>query len=165
ENPEQTKTAHDLNEAMPWAVLLALWPGLLLCGLGAGWAMRPGRWRRVIVASCAAGALSVALLHWALGFPLEHAYRSLVTEEALLEAQKNGVPPSPAAIDAEVKAATRYTAWFWLAQYAVALTFTMLAAEWWWLCRRPPPELQASEMAERQKTDMGHSRTVRPTSF
>lgn len=150
ETPEQTKTARDVNEAMPRAAALILWPALLLAGIGAGSGMRPGRWRRIIVASCAGGALSIALVQRAMGFPLEHAYRSLAIEDALLKARETGVPPSPQAIDAEVKAVTRYTAWFWLAQYAIALTFSVLAAEWWWVCRRPPIELDTSDTEERE---------------
>jgi hypothetical protein len=96
--------------------------------------MPVGRRRRTIVGTCAAFALLIAVCQWTAGFPLEQAYRSLTIEDATKEANKKGEPPPTAEeINAVMKEETRYTAWFWLAQYATVLSLAMLATEWWWL--------------------------------
>jgi hypothetical protein len=134
QNPKEVNAANALRAAMPGAPLMTMWPGLLLGGIVAGCTMHLGRWRVIVTSTCAATALSVAVCQRAAGFPLEHAYRSCIVEEEMQEAQKTGKPPpTPEEINEAMKELTRYTAWFWLAQYAVALCLAMSAAEWWWL--------------------------------
>ena len=139
-NPDQVRDRDALNAAMSTAPALALWPGLLVGGIVVGCLMPVGWRQRTIIGMCAATALLIAMYHRLAGFPLEDAYRSVMVEEIDREAQKRGdPPPTPQEIRTEMKEWTRYTAWFWLAQYATALSLAMLAAEWWWF-RNPSGE-------------------------
>jgi hypothetical protein len=147
ENADQVQLASELTEAMPSAAARVLWPAFLLAGIGAGFAMQRGGRRRLVIGACAGGALAVAATMWVMGFPLEHAYRSLILQDELRKArEQDKPPPTPKKIDFEVKVVTRYTAWFWLAQYAIIVAVGMLGVEWWWHRRQSSePRSQPAE--------------------
>lgn len=129
--PQAARLRNAIDAGMYGSRWLAVYFWVLLAGIVAGLALRPGRRRMLVLGTIAAGAMLLAFIPLVIGFPLEQAY---------CEVPWNAVVEDPSALPRLAPDVLRqdigYTAWFWMAQIAVGVVLLLQPAEWWFVHRR-----------------------------
>jgi hypothetical protein len=124
-----------LRRHMPAAPLLVLYLGLLAAGIGCTLVCRAPRLRLPLVGGCVLAALATLAVQRSQGLPLAQAFQAAAREGIIEE----GNAEVPAEVEADLQRSIRYTGWFWLGPYILALSLLLLPVEWW-CCRQSRTE-------------------------